>query len=110
MAHSMTLSQFAFPTTIHFGPGSRKLVAEHLRVQGVSRPLIVTDRGIATLPLLERFSAGMKGLEVAVYSQLWGNPTKSQVDNGVGAYRAHRADSIVGLGAARRSTWPRRSR
>ncbi len=94
----MTLSRFAFPTTIHFGPGSRKLVAEHLRMQGVSRPLIVTDRGIATLPLLEGFSAGMKGLEVAVYSQLWGNPTKSQVDNGVGAYRAHRADSIVGLG------------
>jgi alcohol dehydrogenase class IV len=94
----MTLSRFAFPTTIHFGPGSRKLVAEHLHVQGVSRPLIVTDRGIATLPLLERFSAGMKGLEVAVYSQLWGNPTRSQVDNGVGAYRAHRADSIVGLG------------
>jgi alcohol dehydrogenase class IV len=98
MAHSMTLSRFAFPTTIHFGPGSRKLVAEHLRAQGVSRPLIVTDRGIATLPLLERFSAAMKGLEVAVYSQLWGNPTRSQVDNGVGAYRAHRADSIVGLG------------
>jgi hypothetical protein len=98
MAHSMTLSRFAFPTTIHFGPGACKLVAEHLRAQGVSRPLIVTDRGIATLPLLERFSAGMKGLEVAVYSQLWGNPTRSQVDNGVGAYRAHRADSIVGLG------------
>ncbi|HEV2978718.1 MAG TPA: iron-containing alcohol dehydrogenase [Casimicrobiaceae bacterium] len=94
----MTLSRFAFPTTIHFGPGSRKLVAEHLRVQGVSRPLIVTDRGIATLPLLQSFSAGMKGLEVAVYSQLWGNPTRSQVENGVGAYRAHRADSIVGLG------------
>ncbi len=94
----MTLYRFAFPTTIHFGPGSRKLVAEHLRVQGVERPLLVTDRGIAALPLLERFVAGMKGLEVAVYSNLGGNPTSSQVDEGVRAYRAHRADSIVGLG------------
>jgi alcohol dehydrogenase class IV len=94
----MTLYRFAFPTTIHFGPGSRKLVAEHLRVQGVERPLLVTDRGIAALPLLERFVTGMKGLEVAVYSNLGGNPTSSQVDKGVRAYRAHRADSIVGLG------------
>jgi alcohol dehydrogenase class IV len=94
----MTLYRFAFPTTIHFGPGARKLVAEHLRVQGVERPLLVTDRGIAALPLLERFVAGMKGLEVGVYSNLGGNPTSSQVDKGVRAYRAHRADSIVGLG------------
>jgi alcohol dehydrogenase class IV len=94
----MTLSRFAFPTTIHFGPGSRKLVAEHLRVQGLARPLIVTDRGIEPLPLLQKFRAGMKGLDVAVYAQIWGNPTASQVENGVAAYRAHGADSIIGLG------------
>jgi len=94
----MTLYRFAFPTAIHFGPGSRKLVAEHLRVQGLARPLIVTDRGIAPLPLLEKFRAGMKGLEVAVYSQVGSNPTRSQVEDGVAAFRAHCGDSIVGLG------------
>jgi len=94
----MTLYRFAFPTTIHFGPGSRRLVSEHLRVQGLSRPLLVTDRGIAQLPLLEQFRAGMKGLEIAVYSQIGSNPTRSQVEDGVAAYRAHHADSIVGLG------------
>jgi len=94
----MTLSRFAFPTTIHFGPGARKLVAEHLKEQGIRRPLIVTDRGIAPLRLLKEFVAGLVGLEVAVYSEIWGNPVKSQVENGVAAYRAHRADSIIGLG------------
>jgi alcohol dehydrogenase class IV len=94
----MTLTRFTFPTTIHFGPGARRLVAEHLRVQGLERPLIVTDRGIAALPLLKKFVDGMKGLDVAVYSKIWGNPVKSQVENGVAAYRAHRADSIIGLG------------
>ena len=94
----MTLSRFAFPTTIHFGPGSRKLVAEHLRVQGLQRPLIVTDRGIERLPLLEKFRAAMKGLDVAVYADVGGNPTSSQVAHGVRAYRAHGADSVVGLG------------
>src|SRR6266511_708546 len=94
----MNISRFAFPTTIHFGPGARKLVAEHVRVQGVGRPLIVTDRGIAPLPLLAKFVDGMKGLDVAIYSDIGGNPVKSQVDKGVAAYRAHRADAVIGLG------------
>jgi alcohol dehydrogenase class IV len=42
----MTIHQFAFPTRIHFGAGARKLVAEHLRQQGLKRPLIVTDKGL----------------------------------------------------------------
>ena len=48
----MTIDRFAFPTTIHFGPGARKLVAENLKAAGCKRPLIVTDKGIAGLPLL----------------------------------------------------------
>ena len=51
----MTISRFSFPTTIHFGPGARRLVADHLKAQRVQRPLIVTDRGIAPLPLLAEF-------------------------------------------------------
>ena len=94
----MNISRFTFPTTIHFGSGARTLVAEHLRVQGVERPLIVTDRGIAPLPLLAKFVDGMKGLHVAAYSEIWGNPVKSQVEKGVAAYRAHRADAVIGLG------------
>ena len=94
----MTIERFAFPTAIHFGAGARKLVAEHLAAQGLQRPLIVTDRGIAPLPLLAKFVADLHRLEVAVYSDIWGNPVKSQVAGGVAAFRKHRADSIIGLG------------
>jgi len=48
----MTIHKFAFPTTIHFGPGARKLVATHLAEAACRRPLIVTDKGIAALPVL----------------------------------------------------------
>jgi alcohol dehydrogenase class IV len=47
----MSIEKFAFPTTIHFGAGARKLVAEHLTKQGIKRPLVVTDRGIACVAL-----------------------------------------------------------
>jgi len=94
----MAIDKFAFPTTIHFGPGARKLVAEHLAGQGIRRPLVVTDRGIAALPLLAEFMAGLKGLEAAAFSGISGNPVGSQVMDGAAAYKAHRADAVIGLG------------
>jgi len=94
----MGIEKFAFPTTIHFGPGARKLVAEHLAKQGVRRPLLVTDRGIAALPLLEQFLAELPGLDVAVYSEIFGNPVRKQVMDGAAAYKAHGADAVIGLG------------
>jgi alcohol dehydrogenase class IV len=94
----MTIDRFAFPTAIYFGAGARKLVVEHLSAQGLERPLIVTDRGIAPLPLLSKFVADLHRLDVAVYSDIWGNPVKSQVANGLAAFRKHHADSIIGLG------------
>jgi len=94
----MTIHRFAFPTTIHFGPGARKLVGQHLAGRGVKRPLIVTDRGIASLPLLKAFVADLSRFDVAVYSDIWGNPVKSQVENCVAAFKSHGADAIVGLG------------
>jgi alcohol dehydrogenase class IV len=94
----MALHRFAFPTTIHFGPGARKLVAEHLAAQGVARPIVITDRGIAPLPMLKGFVDDLSRLDVAVYSEIWGNPVKSQVENGVTAFKSHRADAVIGLG------------
>ena len=92
------ISKFSFPTTIHFGPGARRLVADHLREQGVKRPLIVTDKGLAALPILKDFGAGLAGLAVQVYAGVYGNPTKQQVTDGVRAFKAHNADAVIGFG------------
>ena len=94
----MSLHTFSFPTQIHFGPGARKLVAEYLLAAGVQRPLIVTDQGIADLPILAEFRSWLAGLEVAVFSGVQGNPVGAQVEAGVAAYRVHGADSVIGFG------------
>ena len=61
--------------------------------------MIVTDRGLAALPMLAEFRATLtEGLDTGVYSGVFGNPTASQVAAGVAAYRAHRADSVVAFG------------
>jgi alcohol dehydrogenase class IV len=90
--------RFAFPTTIHFGTGARKLVADHLRAHNVSRPLVVTDRALSGLPVFQGFLRELPGLEVAVFAEIWGNPTRSQVHAGKAAYNAHRADGVIGIG------------
>ena len=74
------------------------MVADHLKGQGIERPLLVTDRGIASLPLLKRFLADLPGLDVAVYSDISGNPVRRQVMSGAAAFNAHRADAVIGLG------------
>jgi alcohol dehydrogenase class IV len=95
----MTITKFAFPTTIHFGPGARKLVGDHLREAGVKRPIIVTDRGLAALPVMREFQSGLgTNLDVAVFCGVYGNPSRAQVMEGAAAARAHHADCVIGFG------------
>ena len=95
----MSIAHFSFPTTIHFGAGARKLAGAHLRDHGFRRPLIVTDRALARLPVLAEFMTHLRtGLDVGVFSGVFGNPTASQVTDGADAYRTHRADCVIGFG------------
>jgi alcohol dehydrogenase class IV len=96
----MTIDRFAFPTTIHFGAGAAKLVGPHLHEQGLKRPLVVTDRALARLPVAAGFVESLRasGLDVAVFDGIFGNPTVAQANAGAAAFRAHRADSVVGFG------------
>jgi alcohol dehydrogenase class IV len=96
----VAIYQYNFPTKIHFGAGAIGLLPGALREASRERPLIVTDRGVGALPwvaaLEERLNS--ERLSARTFSGVFGNPVKSQVLAGVEAYRAHGADSIVGLG------------
>src|SRR4030095_14003329 len=94
----MTISHFSFPTAIHFGPGARRLVGEHLKEHGLKRPLIVTDKGLASLPIVKDFGSLLAGLSVQIYPGVYGNPTRAQVNDGVKAFRSHQADCVIGFG------------
>jgi len=94
----MSITHFSFPTAIKFGAGARKLVAAHLLDAGCQRPLIVTDKALGALPVLVEFQTHLAGLDVAVFSGVFGNPTCSQVMDGAAAYKAHNADCVIGFG------------
>lgn len=96
----MTVHNFNFPTPIKFGPGARKLVAEHLKGLGYSRPLIVTDQGVAKQAFFGAFVAELKeaGLHPVVFDGVFGNPVKSQVSAGTHAFNDGDADAMIGIG------------
>jgi alcohol dehydrogenase class IV len=94
----MTLSSFAFPTAIKFGPGARREAGAHLLAKGFKRPLVVTDRALGALPVLAEFLSHLQGLDTAVFAGVFGNPTASQVMAGARAFTGHRADCVIGFG------------
>lgn len=95
----MTISHFSFPTTIHFGPGASKMAGVHLRDRKLRRPLLVTDKALAALPVTRHFLSHLDtGLDVGIYHGVQGNPTAAQVMAGRDAYKAHRADCVIGFG------------
>ena len=94
----MTISRFAFPTPIDFGAGARKRVGAHLLDQGLKRPLIVTDRALAALPLLADLRSHLQGLDVALFDGIHGNPSCAMAMAGAAAFKAHEADCVIGFG------------
>lgn len=92
--------RYSFPTTIHFGSGTTRLIGDHLKSQKIKRPLLVTDKGIASLPLCLQLEKELQNsdFKVKLFSEIWGNPVKSQVNAGVKAYLQHDADGVIGLG------------
>lgn len=106
----MATYRFSFPTTIHFGSGVRSMLGGYFKAQGLRRPLVVTDRGVAGLPFLKEIVATLEkgGIQCTVFSEVWGNPVKSQVTAGVEAYRNAKADSMIGIGGERLWMSPRR--
>jgi alcohol dehydrogenase class IV len=94
----MSISRFTFPTAIHFGVGARKMVGPHLQQQGLRRPLIVTDKTLAQLPVLAEFCSHLGTLQVALFDGVVGNPKAAQVMEGAAAYKAHGADCVIGFG------------
>jgi alcohol dehydrogenase class IV len=95
-----SIHRFSFPTAIEFGAGARHGVGAHLAERKLRRPLIVTDQGLAALPILADFKAELEraGLDTVVFSGVQGNPTGNQVGAGAEAFKTHGADCVIGFG------------
>jgi alcohol dehydrogenase class IV len=89
-----------YPTTIRFGAGRITELPNACRDLGIERPLLVTDPGLAALPMIERAFDGCRaqGLACELFADVQGNPVEANVAAGVAAFRAGRHDGVIAFG------------
>ncbi len=89
-----------YPTRMFFGPGRIAELAESCRSLGVTQPLLVTDPGLAALPMVSHAIAdnGAAGLPTGLFADVQGNPVGQNVMEGLAAYRGGEHDGIIAFG------------
>jgi alcohol dehydrogenase len=89
-----------YPTAIKFGAGRVKELADHCRANGITRPLFVTDPGLAAMPMVRAIVEDVRraGLGIGVFSDVRPNPVEANVVAGVKAYKAGNHDGVVAFG------------
>ena len=94
------ISQFNFPTTIRFGAGVVKELADYLKKNDLTSPLVVTDPNVRELTFFKTIISDLEkaSLRVNIFSDIHKNPVKSDVYKGTDAYDDTKSDCIVGIG------------
>lgn len=89
-----------YPTRIRFGPGRITELSTVCEELGIKRPLLVTDRGLAALPMVKDAIAlnAEAGRPAGLFSEVQGNPVGRNVDEGLTAYRAGGHDGVIAFG------------
>jgi alcohol dehydrogenase class IV len=89
-----------YPTSIRFGAGRIRELPDVCRVLGMHRPLLVTDPGLARLPLVTDAIqlCADAGLKCVAYSSIQANPVADNVMFGVATYQAGGHDGVIAFG------------
>ncbi len=86
-------------TTIQFDFGAVKLLGNETKAVGISRPLVVTDKGVAACGVLDRVLEHLPdGMPVTVFDGTPENPTEAAVLDALEMYRANDCDGLVAVG------------
>ncbi len=89
-----------YPTPVRFGAGRITELADACRTLGMRRPLLVTDRGLASLEIVAtaqgHLAAG--GLGDGFFAGVDPNPTGANLDAGLAVYRDGGHDGVVAFG------------
>ena len=100
MPHSVPNRNWSYPTPIKFGVGRIAELAEQCKAVGLKKPLLVTDKALASLPItaaaLDNLAAA--GLGRAVFSEVDPNPNEKNMADGIAVYLKGGHDGVVAFG------------
>ena len=94
------IANWSYPTSIRFGAGRVVEIADACKTIGITKPLLVTDRGLAklditfkTLDLLYK-----AGLGRSIFSEVDSNPTEINAFAGIKMFFEGKHDGVIAFG------------
>lgn len=89
-----------YPTSIRAGAGRICELADCCKQLGMKHPLLITDPGLARLPMVEEAIAGCRreGLEAGLFSEIKPNPSGTNVAAGVAVFNDGGHDGVIAFG------------
>jgi alcohol dehydrogenase class IV len=100
MTYQDLTGNWNYPNNLRTGAGKINDLAQCCKELGMSAPLLVTDSGLADLPMVKNAAQSCidAGLSCEVFSQIKSNPNGENVMDGVAAYHAGNHDGVIAFG------------
>ena len=89
-----------YPTTMWVGENRIKDLGSACKNLDIKKPLLVTDSGLAKSDIIKNVLASLKKEEILVelYSNVVGNPTGTNVNEGVECFKKNNCDGVIAFG------------
>ena len=89
-----------YPTTMWVGENRINDIAQACNNLGITKPLLVTDKGLAKTEILKKTLSILNNnnLSVELYANVVGNPTGTNVTDGVNYFNKNNCDGVIAFG------------
>jgi len=89
-----------YPTTMWVGENRIKDLGSACKNLNIKKPLLVTDSGLAKSDIIQNVLSDLKknGIPVELYSNVIGNPTGTNVNEGVKTFKSNNCDGVIAFG------------
>ncbi|WP_434361845.1 iron-containing alcohol dehydrogenase [Parasalinivibrio latis] len=100
MMPNCVTQRWNYPTDIRVGAGAAGNITHLCIEKGMASPLVVTDKGMAESDVVKEILSLCReaDLNVALFSNLEGNPGKTSVKEGINAFISGDHDGVIAIG------------
>lgn len=92
------MALITYLTRIQFDFGAIKLLPDEMKLAGITRPLLVSDKGVIAAGVAQRVIDAMAPKPLAVFDGTPSNPTEAATKLALAVYREHGCDGLVAVG------------
>ena len=98
--HLLAGHDWSFPVPIAYGPGRLAELPQHCAAAGMKNPLLMSDRGSASLPFIDRCQQllAAQGISTGVFTAVSPNPREHEIEAAATVFRNGQHDGVVAMG------------